>query len=116
MSYVELNDKYKWHRSETMAKGSYGQIYTAGEFVVKVQEYNDTIDVIINELHYNSTYKHPCLAELTAWSYNSDEREVYFVFPRGTTVKDAIVNRLITYQEMISDTLSVITFPWRISR
>ena len=89
----------------TIGRGSFGIIYANDKYAIKKFAY---IKDLITELNIYSIVKHPCILHPIAWSVINDNG--FMVMPRGKSIRDALNEHKITIEEVISDTLSAISF------
>jgi serine/threonine protein kinase len=99
----------------SFVSGSYGKVYTSttskGSFAVKVCEDKiiDTINFdVILELNCYASVKHDCLIDVVAWTYNGSR--TFFAMPKGIDIRTAYMSKLITAEQIVSDTLSCIAY------
>lgn len=115
---------YKY--TKKISHGSYGEVYEAGDYVVKIQKSFETtrgeekpsfvegiLEATIREIDFYSRLDHPCVIKIIDWSIEilSDDKIVtYMSLPRGESIIEAFNNGKITPHHFCQDILSAIAF------
>ena len=95
---------------DRLGKGAYGNVYnTTDDMVIKELEFSEAI----KELNICNRIYHTCIIRPLFWSHKfvSDGNYVaYLVMPKGIPIEQAYREKLITINDIISDTLSAIAY------
>lgn len=107
INYIEAKmfDQLYLNDLITIGRGSFGIIYANDKYAIKKFAY---IRDLIIELNIYSLVKHPCILHPIAWSVINGNG--FMAMPRGKSIRDALHEHKITIEEVISDTLSAISF------
>jgi serine/threonine protein kinase len=94
-----------------LGRGTFGEVYSSGEFAVKVSICTKDIDKhAIMELGFLTMVDHPCILRPIAWSFNPfyapDKTAVLMAMPKAQKIVDALKEGKITIEEIVSDTMS----------
>src|ERR1700712_5456873 len=92
--------------TEHMASGGQGKIYKSGKYAIKVFKKCNIFELMA-ELNYYAFLCHPCILKPLAWTFNKNG---YIAMPLGIDIKEAYESKLITIEEIVSDTLSAISY------
>lgn len=82
------------------------RVYRSGKYVVKMFIHN--LPEFIREVTYYTLLNHPCIIKPIAWTF--DKNCALFAMPLGMDIIEAYKDKLITIEEIVSDTLSAIGY------
>lgn len=106
IEYLEPEEfKKKYPISDKIGSGRQGDVYKSREYAVKI--FKDLFNKFINELATYMTLNHPCIMQPTSWTF---DKVGYIAMPLGSNIKEAYEHKLISAQEIISDTFSAIQY------
>lgn len=102
--------KSKYRMENTLlGDGSSGEVYASGKkYAVKKFKNPQSINGLIRELNMYSVCIHPCILKPLNWTIIKNIG--YLAMHRGSNIHIAYQENKITMEEIISDTLSVISF------
>lgn len=88
-----------------LGSGIQAKVYSSGQkFAVKV--FND-MSGFIRELYWGGILQHDCILKAIAWTF---DQVGYIVMPLGKDVQKAYIEKVISIEEIVSDTLSVVNY------
>lgn len=99
----------KYPLDKRLSGGASGDVYLSSDiYVVKKFTEDDPILGLAKELNVYASYTHPCILKSLHWTV--DEKEVYLAMDRGEDIRYAFNKGKISIEEIISDSLSAISF------
>lgn len=110
MTYVNWNTFSELYPlEEIISRGTYGNVYRSGDFAVKKMKREYIDPSFVKEIDFSARLKHPCIAQITAWSLDSS-LVGYHAIPMGIPSINAVRDELITLETIMSDISSAIYF------
>lgn len=97
----EFKKRYPYS-GNTIGFSSDGYVYSGRDYAVK--KYKSDIRQLIKEINYYNILSHPCILKPLAWTLKE------MALPLGIPIKDAYKQKLISIEEIVSDTLSAIAY------
>lgn len=91
--------------------GGQANVYASGEkYAVKQFHLNGILE-LLTELNYSVLLDHPCILKPFAWTFDI---RGYIAMPLGQDITQAYRDKLISIEEIVSDTLSAITYIFKL--
>lgn len=105
---TEFKQKYPMSKIK-LGHGIDGTVYKCGDYAIKVLESGNSDGALtfFKELNYYTLLNHPCILKPIAWTLDNFG---YLLLPLGIKLIDAYNTNLITADQIISDTLSALTY------
>jgi len=105
----------KYRMSDLLGRGSFGEVYKSGtDYAIKIfrnkRGPEPSLHELMTELNAYATHYHPCILRPIEWSYDFVRNQGYVVMPQGKPLREAYIGKLITIEQIISDTLSAIGY------
>lgn len=109
LEFAEFNKRFP--RGKVIGCGTYSTVFLSeNRHVVKEHANRDFEDCFFRELDIYSRLRHPCIFQITAWSYNFRTRRGLIALPLGMSLRGAYERGLITIERIMSDLISAITY------
>lgn len=107
LSPTEFFDTYP--KDKILTAGSYGEIYLSKKvYAVKKFIAGNSILDLAKELNIYASYVHPCILKPLSWTVRNNM--AYLAMDKGEDIQTAFNEKKISLEEIVSDTLSAITF------
>jgi serine/threonine protein kinase len=111
VEYYQPDEFYaRYPKDKILGQGSYGIVYVSGDNVVKVQKFRrGSLEYpAVLELNMLASIYHPCIIRPSAWT--CDDTSLSMVMPMGEQLSVALAHNEITIEEIISDTMSAVSY------
>jgi serine/threonine protein kinase len=102
----------KYPRQKPGSCSRYAEVYFTDDCAIKCQQTDSGMlpDIAINEIAMYGSFYHPCLMNIIEWTFDYSYRTLLFAMPKGIPICQAMDDGLITIHQIVSDTLSFISF------